>query len=213
MTWTKLRRFCLEKARSPNRPKYHREGPAKGVARSSEPKHRVGGYQVWLVMCAAKGRCLHCGSLAIEGKPDGRKWGATGRRIGSLEHILPLHRGGDNDFANLAWSCLWCNHLDREKERKKGLTASGALDLVAFTRHCTESRIARKVKQSWPRSMKRRPAIRGEAKKPLLCNQLLRGSSMMTLVISAYCQTTNFPRQRRCGGTRSAKSSWMVPEG
>jgi hypothetical protein len=40
VTWTKLRRFCIEKARGPNRPKYHREGPGKGVAQPSKAKHR-----------------------------------------------------------------------------------------------------------------------------------------------------------------------------
>jgi hypothetical protein len=132
VSWTKLRRSCLERANQANKRKYHRDGPGKGVLLSSDAKHRVEGYQVWRVMCAAKGRCMHCGSLAVEGIRPNRTWGSIGRRVGSLEHILPLHRGGDNDFANLNWSCLWCNHLDREKERQKGLTAWGALDSCGF---------------------------------------------------------------------------------
>lgn len=27
----------------------------------------------------------------------------------SAEHILPISKGGTDDFANLAWSCLGCN--------------------------------------------------------------------------------------------------------
>jgi hypothetical protein len=75
---------------------------------------------------------MHCGSLAVQGKYDSKRWGMLGRRVGSLEHVVPLSRGGDNHFVNLGWSCLWCNHLDREKERKKGITAWGALDSGGF---------------------------------------------------------------------------------
>jgi hypothetical protein len=130
--WPLLRRFCLDRARQANRPKFHREGPGKGTVRSSNAEHRVEGYQVWRVMASAKGRCVHCGSLAVERQPPDGRWGRIGRRVGSLEHLVPLSRGGDNDSINLAWSCLWCNHLDRERERRKGLTARGALDSGGF---------------------------------------------------------------------------------
>jgi hypothetical protein len=54
----------------------------------------------------ARGRCSHCGSLAVEGLPvrkDGGAlpWGHYGRRIGSLGHNKAPFAGGDADFANL----------------------------------------------------------------------------------------------------------------
>lgn len=95
---------------------------------SSPPKHRLSSDDVWGVMAAARGRCAHCGSLAVErrpSKPNGAPapWAHVGRRIGSLEHRHWRARGGDNDLSNLAWSCLWCNTW--ESERRQGATDYG----------------------------------------------------------------------------------------
>lgn len=75
---------------------------------------RLKGSDVWKVIEAARGRCVYCGSLAIERCPSGA-WGLVGRRIGSLEHL----NGdcGDNDPSNLAWACHWCNTKPDERCR------------------------------------------------------------------------------------------------
>ena len=95
---------------------------------SSPPKYRLSRDDVWNVTEAARGRCAHCGSLAVENrpsKPNGAPapWAQIGRRIGSLEHRQWRALGGDNDVSNLAWSCLWCNTW--ESERKQGATDHG----------------------------------------------------------------------------------------
>jgi hypothetical protein len=78
----------------------------KANKRSSPASRRLRGVDVWNVMKAARGRCVYCGSLAVERSPGG-SWGLVGRRIGSLEH---LNRDcTDNDQSNLAWACHWCN--------------------------------------------------------------------------------------------------------
>jgi hypothetical protein len=74
---------------------------------------RLTGPGVWGLIETAKGRCMYCRSLAVEQKPaiDGRRnlWADVGRRIGSLEHVDPYLRDGQNDLSNLGWACLWCN--------------------------------------------------------------------------------------------------------
>jgi hypothetical protein len=100
----------------------------RGRLLSSAPKHRLSGDDVWNVIEAARGRCAHCGSLAVENrpsKPNGAPaaWAQIGRRIGSLEHRHWRARGGDNDLSNLAWSCLGCNTW--ESERSQGATDYG----------------------------------------------------------------------------------------
>jgi hypothetical protein len=101
---------------------------------SKAPTKKVTTLQVWYVLRDAKGRCTHCGSLAVEtlksnpimGSPV--KWGPIGRRVGSLEHIKGRFLGGDNDFANLAWSCLLCNNWIAESPRKQGISCRGSTD-------------------------------------------------------------------------------------
>jgi hypothetical protein len=89
---------------------------------SEAPKERLTGQAVWTVFESAKGRCAHCGSLAVESRPsDGRgapvAWAQVGRRVGSLEHARARYAGGDNFLENLAWSCLWCNTWPAERRR------------------------------------------------------------------------------------------------
>jgi hypothetical protein len=73
------------------------------------------------VLSEARGRCAYCGSLAIENRPSDphrgspTSWEHIGRRIGSLDYIQSRVSGGDNDPANLAWSCLWCNTWTDER--------------------------------------------------------------------------------------------------
>lgn len=78
----------------------------KANKRASPVSRRLRGSDVWNVMETAQGRCVYCGSLAVERSPGG-SWGLIGRRIGSLEHL----NGNctDNDPSNLAWACHWCN--------------------------------------------------------------------------------------------------------
>jgi hypothetical protein len=95
---------------------------------SAAPKVRLSARDVWAVCEAARGRCAHCGSLAVErrpSKPNGApaQWAQVGRRIGSLEHRQWRVAGGNNDLSNLAWSCLWCNTWPTE--RRPGATDHG----------------------------------------------------------------------------------------
>ena len=87
---------------------------------SSAPSSRLSGSDVWNVIEAARGRCAHCGSLAVERRPSAPNgapiaWAQVGRRIGSLEHVHWRFGGGDNDLSNLAWACLWCNTWPAER--------------------------------------------------------------------------------------------------
>ncbi|HEV3361660.1 MAG TPA: hypothetical protein VG247_32985 [Pseudonocardiaceae bacterium] len=96
---------------------------------SVAPTTRLTGRDVLAVLEDARGRCVHCGSLAVEGRPSNPttggpiRWGHVGRRIGSLEHIVSRFTGGTNDPTNLAWSCLWCNTWPQE--RRAGATDHG----------------------------------------------------------------------------------------
>ena len=96
---------------------------------SPAPEHSVSPLTVWRVLSEARGRCARCGSLAVEGRPSDPRngapiqWEHVGRRIGSLEHKRTRDVGGDNDLANLAWCCLWCNTWPRE--RRPGATDQG----------------------------------------------------------------------------------------
>lgn len=98
---------------------------------SGAPFERIRPPEVWDVMRFAEGRCHHCGSLALERRPTNPAngaplpWEAVGRRIGSLDHIVSRVDGGSNLFANLAWSCLWCNTW--VDERRPGATDHGAI--------------------------------------------------------------------------------------
>ena len=87
---------------------------------SDAPSSRLSGPDVWNVIEAARGRCVHCGSLAIETRPSASNgapiaWAQVGRRIGSLEHVRWRFGGGGNDLSNLAWACLWCNTWPAER--------------------------------------------------------------------------------------------------
>jgi hypothetical protein len=87
---------------------------------SDAPTTRLTAQDVWAVIEAARGRCAHCGSLAVESRPSSptgapMPWAQVGRRIGSLEHVRWRCGGGDNDLSNLAWACLWCNTWQSER--------------------------------------------------------------------------------------------------
>ena len=54
--------------------------------------------RVRLVAERARGACEYCGSLVL-----------YSTQSFSIEHIVPLHKGGSSDFENLAFSCQGCN--------------------------------------------------------------------------------------------------------
>lgn len=88
---------------------------------SAAPEARLRGQDVWAVIQDARGRCVHCNSLAVEGRPSHPNtgqplsWAQVGRRIGSLEHVNWRYGGGGNELSNLAWACLWCNTWEAER--------------------------------------------------------------------------------------------------
>jgi hypothetical protein len=101
---------------------------------SGPPARKVTAEEVFAVMEAAQGRCCHCGSLCVESRPSKANgaplpWGHVGRRIGSLHHLVSRIAGGDNDRANLVWSCLWCAAWPTE--RRQGAADHGGLPIEA----------------------------------------------------------------------------------
>ena len=88
---------------------------------SPVPDVHLTAQDVWSVIETAQGRCIHCGSLAVENRPSNPAtgaplaWAQVGRRIGSLEHVKSRFGGGGNGLANLAWACLWCNTWETER--------------------------------------------------------------------------------------------------
>lgn len=110
--------WCRSKARKANP---HR-------LMSGSPDDTITAADVWAVLAGARGKCHHCGSLALENrpsKPNGAPlpWEAVGRRIGSLGHLISRFEGGANTRSNLVWSCLWCNTWPAE--RTEGATDHG----------------------------------------------------------------------------------------
>lgn len=51
-----------------------------------------------LVAERARGACEYCGSLVL-----------YSTQSFSIEHIVPLHKGGSSELENLAFSCQGCN--------------------------------------------------------------------------------------------------------
>jgi hypothetical protein len=112
------RAWCARKAKKANGPRLM----------SGSPSEKVSADRVWQVLVAARGRCAHRGSLAVENRPsrpDGAPvpWDTVGRRIGSLGHRISRFNGGGNTRENLVWSCLWCNTW--LGERRLGATDHG----------------------------------------------------------------------------------------
>jgi hypothetical protein len=104
------RRWCARKATKANADRLM----------SGRPATRITADDVQAVLHTARGRCAHCGSLAVESRPsaaDGRPlpWAIMGRRIGSLGHRVTRFEGGDNAAENLVWCCLWCNTWPSER--------------------------------------------------------------------------------------------------
>lgn len=114
------RAWCSRKARRANRERLM----------SGRPDERLGWQDVWLVLESAQGRCMYCGSLAVEGRPSQPNgapapWEPVGRRIGSLSHVVARGHGGTNTLENLGWACLWCNTWT--SERIPGAADRGAI--------------------------------------------------------------------------------------
>lgn len=110
-TESERRAWCRRKAARANRTRLM-SGPVE---------HRLNVDGVMSVLLTAQGRCAHCHSLAVENRPSKRNgapapWENTGRRIGSLGHLIARVHGGTNDLGNLAWSCLWCNTWPSERQ-------------------------------------------------------------------------------------------------
>ena len=119
-TLAERRRWCAAKATKANG-----ERLMSGI-----PEHKITTDDVLTILIRAEGRCVHCGSLAIERRPSQPNgaplpWSRVGRRIGSLAHIVSRFHGGANVSSNLAWSCLWCNTWP--DERRPGATDRGAI--------------------------------------------------------------------------------------
>lgn len=81
------RGWCAKKAKKANGPRLMSGIPTTTISAD-----------VWAVLVSARGRCAHCGSLAVENrpsKPNGAPapWAAVGRRIGSLGHLLSRFGG------------------------------------------------------------------------------------------------------------------------
>jgi hypothetical protein len=96
-TEREIRKKCQTTTARANRPRLM----------SAPPGTWVNSWEVWEIMEAARGRCVHCGSLAVERRPSTPKgfqlpWTHIGRRVGSLEHVTWRALGGDNDALKAA---------------------------------------------------------------------------------------------------------------
>jgi hypothetical protein len=110
--------LCRSKARKANRPRLM----------SGRSEDAITADDVWAVLEGARGKCTHCGSLAVENRPSmpngvPAPWAGVGRRVGSLGHRASRFGGGTNTIDNLVWSCLWCNTWP--SERIEGATDHG----------------------------------------------------------------------------------------
>lgn len=119
-TQVERRRWCAQKAQKANAPRLM----------SGVPEQKITAEDVLAVLTAARGRCAHCGSLAVENRPStpaGQPIALAfvGRRIGSLGHNVARFHGGANAVTNLVWSCLWRNTW--QQERTPGATDRGAI--------------------------------------------------------------------------------------
>lgn len=85
-----LRRMCVRRMKVANRFRLM----------SGLPDALITPEDVWFAMSSARGRCRYCGSLAVEGRPSNpingapTSWDGVGRRIGSLDHVVPRLEGG-----------------------------------------------------------------------------------------------------------------------
>jgi hypothetical protein len=80
------------------------------------PPGRVRLADVVALFEAARGSCTQCGNLAVESIPVGPDgaviaWGLLRRRIGTIDHRVPVLAGGSNHRDNLQWCCFECNNL------------------------------------------------------------------------------------------------------
>ena len=102
-------------------------GDADGDLRADVVAEQVdAGLEVWQVVRSARGRCAHCGSLALEqrpptGAPPTDDWETVGRRIGVLVRDRGLPGG-------LGWSCRWC--AEHPAARERGAVDHGGLQLL-----------------------------------------------------------------------------------
>lgn len=116
-----IRSWCTKKAKRANRYQNF----------SANPDEKLTTDHVFEILKAAKGRCYYCNSLAVEGAPvdplTGKTlpWELIGRRIGSLDHVIPRFSGGRNHSSNLVWCCHWCNTWPAE--RVSNATDHGAI--------------------------------------------------------------------------------------
>lgn len=118
-TGTQVRQMCHARTKKANAARLF----------SAAPERKLTARDVWDILAAARGRCVHCGSFCVERLPyDGSvklSWEQVGRRIGSVDHIASRVDGGGNKRENLAWACLWCNTWP--SERQQGPTDHGGL--------------------------------------------------------------------------------------
>jgi len=62
----------------------------------------------WRVYERCEWLCSICDGAVDRNEPNGTLWGA------SLDHIIPVSRGGTHDEDNLALAHLWCNSVKRD---------------------------------------------------------------------------------------------------
>lgn len=56
--------------------------------------------------------CTYCGVTLLFGSENRRKYDP---RMASMEHVLPLSRGGSHSWGNVKLACLRCNHSKNNK--------------------------------------------------------------------------------------------------
>ncbi len=89
-------------------------------------------------LAGRRDRCVYCGRL------DDRL---------TLDHVVPLSRGGQHEPANLVWACRDCNLRKHVKDELQYRAELALEELIrGRARGCSERRCAYRVGRAWTRS-------------------------------------------------------------
>ena len=93
------REEILSRKRERNKnPEVKNKNIAKGISRRA--LGRITTEQILILQNEFGGLCPYCGKEIV---------------VGNVDHIIPIIKGGTNDFENLIWCCRKCNNKKQSK--------------------------------------------------------------------------------------------------